>query len=63
MKQELEYLKDSEYTLVFYEAPHRIEKTLKMMLDVLGDRYISIYNCNRSRCKCSECKCDDYRKR
>lgn len=42
MKQELEYLKDSEYTLVFYEAPHRILKTLKMMLEIFGDRYISI---------------------
>ena len=42
MKQELEYLKNSEYTLVFYEAPHRILKTLKMMLEVFGDRYISI---------------------
>ena len=42
MQQELEMLKDSEYAVVFYEAPHRIEKTLKMMLDVLGDRYISI---------------------
>lgn len=42
MKQELEYLKDSEYTLVFYEAPHRIKKTLKMMIDIFGDRYISI---------------------
>ena len=42
MKQELELLKDSEYAVVFYEAPHRIEKTLKMMLEILGDRYISI---------------------
>ena len=42
MKQELEYLKDSEYTLVFYEAPHRMLKTLNMMLNVFGDRYISI---------------------
>jgi len=42
MKQELEYLKDSEYTLVFYEAPHRMFKTLNMMLNVFGDRYISI---------------------
>ena len=42
MKQELEYLKDSEYTLVFYEAPHRMLKTLNMMLLVFGDRYISI---------------------
>ena len=42
MKQELEYLKDSEYALVFYEAPHRIIKTLNLMLDIFGDRYISI---------------------
>ena len=41
-RKELEYLKDSEYTLVFYEAPHRIIKTLNMMLEVFGDRYISI---------------------
>lgn len=42
MRRELEYLKDSEYTLVFYEAPHRIERTLKAMLEIFGDRYISI---------------------
>ena len=42
VRKELEYLKDSEYALVFYEAPHRIVKTLNMMLEILGDRYISI---------------------
>ena len=42
IRKELEYLKDSEYTLVFYEAPHRMLKTLNMMLDIFGDRYISI---------------------
>ena len=42
LRKELDYLKDSEYTLVFYEAPHRIIKTLNMMLEVFGDRYISI---------------------
>ena len=42
VRKELEYLKDSEYTIVFYEAPHRIIKTLNMMLDIFGDRYISI---------------------
>ena len=42
MVQELEYLKDSEYPLVFYEAPHRILKTLNMMLKIFGDRFISI---------------------
>ena len=42
VRKELEYLKDSEYTLVFYEAPHRIFKTLNLMLEIFGDRYISI---------------------
>lgn len=42
MKSELEMLRDSEYPLVFYEAPHRIIKTLNTMLDILGDRVISI---------------------
>ncbi len=42
MYDELEMLKDSEYTLVFYEAPHRILKTLNAMLNVFGDRKISI---------------------
>lgn len=40
--EELELLKDNEYTLIFYEAPHRILKTLSAMLDVFGDRIISI---------------------
>lgn len=42
MYEELENLKDSDFTLVFYEAPHRIIKTLNAMLEVFGDRYISI---------------------
>lgn len=37
-KKELEELKQFPYTLIFYEAPHRIEKTLKLCLEVLGDR-------------------------
>lgn len=37
-KKELEELKNFPYTLIFYEAPHRIEKTLKLCLDILGDR-------------------------
>ena len=28
--------------MIFYEAPHRILKTLKLMFDVFGDRNISI---------------------
>ena len=42
MYDELELLKDSEFTLIFYEAPHRIIRTLNAMLEVFGDRYISI---------------------
>ena len=42
MKDELENLKDHEYTLVFYEAPHRIVRTLASMYEIFGDRYISI---------------------
>ncbi len=42
MLDELNNLKDNEYTLIFYEAPHRILKTLSAMLDVFGDRIISI---------------------
>ena len=42
MKDELENLKDHEYTLAFYEAPHRIVRTLASMYEIFGDRYISI---------------------
>jgi len=37
-KKELEEVKEFPYTLIFYEAPHRIEKTLELCLEVLGDR-------------------------
>lgn len=39
---ELNDLKYISHTLIFYEAPHRINKTLKDMLDVFGDRYCVI---------------------
>lgn len=42
MKSELLELKDFKYTIVFYESPHRIQKTLQSMLEILGDRLISI---------------------
>lgn len=42
MREELNILKENDYTLVFYEAPHRIIRTLKAMLEIFGDRYISI---------------------
>ncbi len=37
-RKELEELRNVPYTLIFYEAPHRIQKTLKLVLEVLGDR-------------------------
>ena len=41
-KNELMLLQDREETIIFYEAPHRIINTLEMMLEVFGDRNISI---------------------
>ena len=41
-KQELEELKKNKYTIIFYEAPHRIEKTLKNILEIFGNRQIAI---------------------
>jgi len=41
-KKELDELKELKFTLIFYEAPHRIQKTLETMLEILGDRKISI---------------------
>ena len=41
-KSELETLKNLKYTMIFYESVHRIKETLKNMLEVLGDRNISI---------------------
>ena len=37
-RKELEELKDFPYTIIFYEAPHRIIKTLELCHEVLGDR-------------------------
>ena len=41
-KKELIDLKEIKQTIIFYEAPHRIEETLKLLFDVLGDRKIAI---------------------
>ncbi len=37
-RKELEDLKEFPYTMIFYEAPHRIEKTLENMHEVFGER-------------------------
>jgi 16S rRNA (cytidine1402-2'-O)-methyltransferase len=38
-RKRLEQLKEFEHTLVFYESPHRVEKSLGDMLEILGDRH------------------------
>ncbi|MBQ3824318.1 MAG: 16S rRNA (cytidine(1402)-2'-O)-methyltransferase [Clostridia bacterium] len=39
-RKHLESLKDEKRTMVFYEAPHRLKKTLSDMFEVFGDRKI-----------------------
>ena len=41
-KKELDSLKFINNTLIFYEAPHRIVRTLSLMFEIFGDREISI---------------------
>ena len=41
-RKELEKLKFIENVIIFYEAPHRIKKTMEMILDVFGDRNVSL---------------------
>jgi len=42
LKKQLEILKDNEETLIFYESPNRIIKTLDIMAEILLNRQISI---------------------
>ena len=41
-KDKLNELKNVQSTLIFYEAPHKIDETLKCMFNIFGDREISI---------------------
>lgn len=41
-RSELEELKSNKATLIFYEAPHRITKTLTDIQNIFGDRKIAI---------------------
>ncbi len=43
-RQALEALKTEPRTLIFYEAPHRLLKTLKDLLAALGDREAAVCN-------------------
>ena len=38
----MDSLKNYKETIVFYEAPHRIKKTLSLMLDIFGNRNIAL---------------------
>ena len=40
--KELNNLKVCKDTIIFYEAPHRIKNTMSLMLDIFGDREISV---------------------
>lgn len=40
--EHLEEIKDYKYTLIFYEAPHKLKNTLEDLLSALGDRRISL---------------------
>lgn len=41
-KEQLQELESLPHTMIFYEAPHRIVKTLQSMQDVLGNRNICL---------------------
>lgn len=40
--EHLNSVKDSQYTLIFYEAPHKLLNTLSDMLECFGDRKITV---------------------
>ncbi len=41
-KKELHELKKLKYTIIIYESPHRLDKTLTNILEIMGNRNISI---------------------
>ena len=41
-EKELTALKEYKETLIFYESPHRINKTMKSLLKVMGERNVVI---------------------
>ena len=42
MIEELNLMKNYKFSMIFYEAPHRIKNTLDVIKSVLGDRKISV---------------------
>lgn len=41
-RKQLSQLKEGQNTLIFYESPHRLLKTLRDILDILGDRNVVV---------------------
>lgn len=41
-REELKKMKFNTCSMIFYEAPHRILKTMELMLEVFGDREVSL---------------------
>jgi 16S rRNA (cytidine1402-2'-O)-methyltransferase len=41
-RESLEKIKEEERTMIFYEAPHRLRKTLESLYETLGDRKIAL---------------------
>ena len=41
-KKELEEIKDKKETLIFYESPHRIEESINLLNEVLGNRKVTL---------------------
>ncbi len=41
-REKVNEIKEYRHTIIFYEAPHRIEKTLKKLLELLGNRNICL---------------------
>ena len=41
-RKELQALREKKETLIFYEAPHRIKDTVKILFEELGDRKVSL---------------------
>lgn len=41
-RKELENIQEKTETIIFYEAPHRIKETIKLLYEVLGNRKISL---------------------